>query len=49
MFTALRMQFRELKSRVLFHRDSMKFSKETCINSLKVKVGTQSISSDENG
>ena len=39
--SAWRMQFRKLKPRVLFY--------EIFINSLKVKLGTQSISLDENG
>ena len=47
--TVLRMQFRKLKPRVLFYRDYTKFSKETFINFLKFKLGTQSISPDENG
>ena len=42
----LRMQFCKLKPRVLFYRDYTKFSNETFINS---KLGTQSISPDENG
>ena len=47
--TALRMQFRKLKPRVLFYRDYTKFSNETYINSLKVKLYTQFISPDQNG
>ena len=47
--TALRMQFRKLKPRVLFYRDYKKFLNGTFINSLKVKFDTQSISPDENG
>ena len=47
--TALRMQFRKLKPRLLFYRDYTKFSNETFINSLKAKLNIQSISPDENG
>ena len=38
--TALRMQFHKLKPRVSFYRDYTKFSNETFINSLKVKLDT---------
>ena len=47
--TASRNQFHKLKPRVLFYRDYKKFSNETFINSLKVKLDTRSISPDENG
>ena len=47
--TTYRMQFRKLKPRVLFYRDYTKFSNKTLINSLKVKLGTQSVYTDENG
>ena len=45
--TALGMQIRKLKPRVSFYRDCTKFSNKTFINSLKIKLGTQSISPDE--
>ena len=47
--TALRMQCRKLKPRALSYRDYMKFPNETFINSIKVKLDSQSISLDENG
>ena len=47
--TALGMQFRKLKPRVLFYRDYTKFSKQTYTNSLKSKLNIQSISPGENG
>ena len=47
--TALRMQFHKLKPKLSFYRDYAKFSNETFINSLKVKLGTQSTSPDKNG
>ena len=47
--TALRMQFRKLKLRVLFYIDYTKFPNETFINSLKIELDTQSISPDERG
>ena len=37
--TALRMQFRKLKLRLLFYRDYMKFSNETFINTLTLGAG----------
>ena len=46
MVTALRMQFCKLKLSVLFYREYTKFSNETFINSLKVKLDTQSIFPD---
>ena len=48
MATAFRMQFRKTKPKVLFYRDYTKFSNETCIKSLKVKLGAQSICPNEN-
>ena len=45
----LGMQFQKLKPSVLFYRYYTKFSNETFIDSLKVKLGTQSITPDENG
>ena len=36
--TALRMQFRKLKPRVLFYRDYKKFSNEPFINSFKIEL-----------
>ena len=42
------MQFFKLKLRVLFYRNYTKFSNETFINSLNVKLGTKSISPDGN-
>ena len=47
-FTYLTMQFFKLKLRVLFYRNYTKFSNETFINSLNVKLGTKSISPDGN-
>ena len=46
---AIRTQFHKLKPRVFFYRDYTKFSNEIFINSLKVKLDTQSISPDQNG
>ena len=48
-FTSLRAQFFKLKLRISFYRNYTKFSNETFINSLNVKLGTKSISADENG
>ena len=45
--TVIRTQFRKLNPRTLFYRDCTKFSNTTFINSLKVKLGTQSISPGE--
>ena len=47
-FTYLTIQFFKLKLRVLFYRNYTKFSNETFINSLNVKLGTKSISPDGN-
>ena len=47
-FTYLTMQFFKLKLRILFYRNYTKFSNETFINSLNVKLGTKSISPDGN-
>ena len=47
-FTYLTMQFFKLKLRVLFYRNYTKFSNETFINSLNVKLSTKSISPDGN-
>ena len=48
-FTSLRAQFFKLKLRISFYRNYTKFSNETFTNSLNVKLGTKSISPDENG
>ena len=48
-FTSLRVQFFKLKLRISFYRNYTKFSNETFINSFNVKLGTKSISPDENG
>ena len=47
--TVIRTQFRKLNPRTLFYRDCTKFSNTTFINSLKVKLGTQSVSPGEKG
>ena len=47
-FTYLTMQFFKLKLRILFYRNYTKFSNETFINSINVKLGTKSISPDGN-
>ena len=47
-FTYLTMQFFKLKLRILFYRNYTKFSNETFINSINVKLSTKSISPDEN-
>ena len=47
-FTSLRAQFFKLKLRISFYRNYTKFSNETFINSLNVKLGTKSISPDGN-
>ena len=47
--TALRMQFRKLKSWLSFYIDYTKFSNEIFINSFEVTLDTWSISPDENG
>ena len=46
--TALKMQFRRLKPRVLFYIDYTTFSNETFINSLKARLNIKFISPDEN-
>ena len=48
-FTYLTMQFLKVKLRLLFFGNYTKFSNETFINSINVKLGTKSISPDENG
>ena len=48
-FTSLTVQLFKLKLRISFYRNYTKLSNETFINSLNVKLGTKSISPDENG
>ena len=47
-FTYLTMQFLKVKLRLLFFGNYTKFSNETFINSINVKLSTKSISPDEN-